>query len=213
MAPTLRQTCIDCGRNRSEVKFTHAARCRDCWNLYQRRWMYGELPPIESRVCAYCAETYTPIQRRPSAFCSRDCKTRAWNAESAAKRLAAKPQRHCQHCGTEIPQEKFVTAAFCNAKCSSAAHNVTRKLRRRGADPDLDLISRAAIAKRDGWRCGICGKKVRQDLEHPDPYCASIDHVVPLARGGDNSPANLQLAHLRCNLSKRADGVIQPRLI
>jgi 5-methylcytosine-specific restriction endonuclease McrA len=85
-------------------------------------------------------------------------------------------------------------------------------MRKRAGDPGLNLISRAEIAQRDGWRCGICSKKVRPDLEHPDPYCASIDHVLPLARGGDNSPANLQLAHLRCNLSKKADGIIQARL-
>ncbi len=36
----------------------------------------------------------------------------------------------------------------------------------------------------------------------PDLMTPSIDHVVPLSRGGSNHPSNLQLAHLLCNLSK-----------
>jgi 5-methylcytosine-specific restriction endonuclease McrA len=32
----------------------------------------------------------------------------------------------------------------------------------------------------------------------------SLDHIVPLSLGGSpDSPANLQLTHLRCNLAKR----------
>lgn len=38
---------------------------------------------------------------------------------------------------------------------------------------------------------------------HPDPLAASIDHIVPLAVGGTNDPANLQLSHFRCNWRKR----------
>lgn len=69
------------------------------------------------------------------------------------------------------------------------------------------LVNLAAIAKRDGYRCGICGGRVDMKLKHPDPGFASLDHVVPIADGGDDlDPANLQLAHLRCNLAKRNRG-------
>lgn len=43
-----------------------------------------------------------------------------------------------------------------------------------------------------------------KERRHPDPLCASIDHIVPLSQGGTNDLTNLQLAHLRCNLRKRA---------
>lgn len=69
------------------------------------------------------------------------------------------------------------------------------------------LINLAAIAKRDRYRCGICGERVDMTLKHPDPGFPSIDHIVPLAKGGsDIDPANLQLSHLRCNLAKRDRG-------
>lgn len=108
-------------------------------------------------------------------------------------------------------------AKFCSDVCNSAAHGITRKMAKRAGrsgranDP---LLERNYIAQRDGFRCGICGDKVNMALRHPDPLYGSIDHVVPLAHGGTNDLANLQLAHLRCNLAKRQFGdATQLRLI
>lgn len=66
-----------------------------------------------------------------------------------------------------------------------------------------ELLSVAAIARRDKWRCGLCGGRVSQHLKHPDLMASSMDHIIPLSQGGTNDLANLQLTHLRCNLSKR----------
>lgn len=58
------------------------------------------------------------------------------------------------------------------------------------------------IFERDGWRCGICGRKVNRDLAYPHPKSASIDHVEPLSLGGEHSRANTRLAHLDCNIQR-----------
>jgi 5-methylcytosine-specific restriction endonuclease McrA len=60
------------------------------------------------------------------------------------------------------------------------------------------------IYVRDGWLCGICGHAIDPDLRWPDPMSVSLDHVVALANGGDHSAANLQAAHLVCNIRKGA---------
>ncbi len=45
--------------------------------------------------------------------------------------------------------------------------------------------------------CGICGKVLKyEDM--------SIDHIVPLSKGGKHSYANTQPAHLKCNIKKGA---------
>jgi 5-methylcytosine-specific restriction endonuclease McrA len=113
-------------------------------------------------------------------------------------------------------------ASFCSEQCNSAAHQVTRKIAKRAARYRGDdvakrdnLVTREEIARRDNYRCQLCGGKVNMDLRHPNPLAPSIDHVIPLAHHGGNGDHNLQLAHLRCNLSKRARGkpaVMQPQL-
>ena len=51
--------------------------------------------------------------------------------------------------------------------------------------------------------CAICGRPVNFDKVFPDPWSPTLDHIVPISKGG--APAdleNLQLAHLQCNRKK-----------
>ena len=51
--------------------------------------------------------------------------------------------------------------------------------------------------------CGICGRPVDKARKYPDPLAPSVDHIVPIARGGHPSDIeNLQLAHWICNERK-----------
>lgn len=44
--------------------------------------------------------------------------------------------------------------------------------------------------------CAICEKEILTMKE------ASIDHIIPLSKGGVHGPNNMQLAHVECNLKK-----------
>lgn len=51
--------------------------------------------------------------------------------------------------------------------------------------------------------CGICGRPVDKSIPYPHPMSATIDHIVPIAKGGHPSDLeNLQLAHWICNRQK-----------
>ena len=51
--------------------------------------------------------------------------------------------------------------------------------------------------------CGICGQPVDKKIRPPHPLSPSIDHIIPLAKGGHPSDlSNLQLAHRWCNRQK-----------
>ena len=51
--------------------------------------------------------------------------------------------------------------------------------------------------------CGICGQPVDMRLKWPDPMSKTIDHIIPVAKGGHPSDiSNLQLAHFKCNRLK-----------
>ena len=49
----------------------------------------------------------------------------------------------------------------------------------------------------------ICGRPVNFDLKFPDPWSATLDHIIPISKGGSVVDIeNLQLAHLQCNRMK-----------
>ena len=51
--------------------------------------------------------------------------------------------------------------------------------------------------------CGICGRPVDFSLKFPDPMSATVDHIIPVNKGGHPSDLrNLQLAHFWCNRQK-----------
>ena len=51
--------------------------------------------------------------------------------------------------------------------------------------------------------CGICGRPVDFSLKYPHPLSPTIDHIIPVSKGGHPSDIdNLQLAHRCCNRQK-----------
>jgi len=57
-------------------------------------------------------------------------------------------------------------------------------------------------------KCAICGKKTEFDY-------GEVDHIKPLAKGGSNSPSNLQWLCTRCNKlkgSKRTNAQVRKLL-
>jgi 5-methylcytosine-specific restriction endonuclease McrA len=49
------------------------------------------------------------------------------------------------------------------------------------------------VFDRDGWVCHLCKEPVLRDD-------ASLDHVLPLARGGSHTYDNVATAHVHCNI-------------
>jgi 5-methylcytosine-specific restriction endonuclease McrA len=68
-----------------------------------------------------------------------------------------------------------------------------RRARKRSAF--IEDVHPLVVLERDDGVCGICGGDV-------DPEDFHVDHIIPLARGGEHRYANVQPAHPWCNLSK-----------
>lgn len=82
-----------------------------------------------------------------------------------------------------------------------------RRSRRRPAT--LRRRHLAVVAEHDAGVCQLCGTPVDLDIAVPDPWAATLDHIVARTRGGSDHPDNLQLAHKRCN-EQKADDLPQP---
>jgi 5-methylcytosine-specific restriction endonuclease McrA len=83
-------------------------------------------------------------------------------------------------------------------------HDHRRRVRLLGGF--VEKVDIAVLVERDGGYCGICHKRVK-------PAERSIDHVLPISKGGAHSYANIRLAHLHCNVKRGNRGVAQLRMV
>ena len=74
------------------------------------------------------------------------------------------------------------------------------RARKRGGE--VEKFTDREIFDRDHWVCGICEEDIDRSLSHPHPRSVSLDHIVPVAKGGGHTRANVRAAHLRCNQVK-----------
>ncbi|WP_185972902.1 HNH endonuclease [Aeromicrobium piscarium] len=65
-------------------------------------------------------------------------------------------------------------------------------------------VERDDILKGDGWRCYLCHIDTRIATSPFDPRSATVDHVVPISKGGQHVRENLRCCCLGCNSSKQA---------
>lgn len=68
-------------------------------------------------------------------------------------------------------------------------------------------VSRDEVLLRDGYICYLCGVDTGKVTNPFDPSSATVDHVIPLSRGGEHSMANVKCACLSCNSAKRDKAV------
>ena len=73
-----------------------------------------------------------------------------------------------------------------------------RAVRLRGGR--VEKIDPWFIYTRDGGRCHICHKRVAKKE-------MSLDHLIPVSKGGDHIAVNIRLAHLSCNIRRGAGRV------
>ena len=82
------------------------------------------------------------------------------------------------------------------------AKDAALRARRAGATV-IEVFDRGEVFVRDDWTCKLCSLPVDATASPFDPASPSVDHVVPLSRGGEHTLANVQCTHLGCNASKQ----------
>lgn len=172
------------------------------------------------KPCAMCGEP-TGVQNGPGRdrkFCSRSCSDRyrySVNPTSSYQPVTESPILipDCVDCGAAHVTRPHINRRRClpcheihlrHKKRSSGARYRARKRNAR-----TEVFANVDVYERDGWRCGLCGKRIDKRLVFPHPRSVSLDHIVPLSCGGEHSMANTQASHLDCN-NRKNNGVIEP---
>lgn len=139
-------------------------------------------------TCGYCETSFT-ARLRPDGSWAETC------SKSCAQRLRIKRGLHAWQLAP-----RYGTWTDGGDPHADWRSYMRRRALKAGAP--TEPYTRDEIAERDGYTCQLCGGQVDMELEWPDPGFPSIDHVIPLSRGGSDLKTNVQLAHLRCNIAK-----------
>lgn len=158
-----------------------------------------------ARPCPYCNGPMTPLRFKHCG--APECR-RQYNNERVREFM----RKHKAENGVSYvaryrtPEHYVQLAALPKIPERMAARKQEGCHRRRAQKLKLpaEKFRHEDVYERDGWICGLCTEPVDRELRYPDPMSPSLDHVVPLARGGHHVLENVQLAHLICNVKKQA---------
>lgn len=117
-------------------------------------------------------------------------------------------ERACRCCGVPYSMLNRIAAHFCSDDCASrqakaqkAAARIARKALQRARR--VEPVNPLRVFRRDGWRCYLCGCVTPEALRGTfEPNSPEIEHVIPLARGGEHSYMNVRCACRACNAIK-----------
>ena len=83
------------------------------------------------------------------------------------------------------------------------AGKLRRRARLRGVE--VEHVSPVEVFNRDGWTCQLCKEPTPQRLIGTrSPRRPTVDHIVPIAKGGAHIYQNVQCVCSQCNCRKSA---------
>lgn len=203
----------------------HAARgmCSSHYGMWHRE-KFGRNGLTYPHTCDMCGSEWESATRH-ARFCSSSCSGRHYSltmrrvsplpadhpvrALIEAARVAAREQRkmstrstfewrtarECPGCACMFTPLHTPNAVTCSRSCARRCAKRRRRAREVGARGSWTWSEFMRIAKKFDYQCAYCGEKP----DRLDP-----DHVVPLSRGGYDSPSNLLPTCAMCNSSKCA---------
>lgn len=180
-----------------------------------------------SGVCMYCgkyftAKRYTAVGK----YCSHQCQINDLHQQKLdklkqeqlvkEKRKQEKEQqklqaerlnqlahyKECAECGT-VFYAQHLAVKYCSDSCRKKHFNRYHDHRLDKCAVKDPSITLAKLYVKYNGVCQICGQKLPLDCDLNDDRHPSIDHIIPVSKGGNHTWDNVQLLCRKCNCKKR----------
>lgn len=207
-APNRPTACAECAGPIEQSELGRPRRfcsdeCKARQTNRRARRTIGPVAKPAERECAHCGRTFQP-KRSDSKYCYV-----AWCAQAAYRDRKAAGETglmvehavECGECGKAFTG-KHPRARWCSQICQ--IRHRARAATRRRVKVESEPYADREIFERDGWVCRLCGSAIDPDVDRRHAQGATVDHTVPLSRGGPDTRANVAAAHNVCNRRKSA---------
>lgn len=176
-SPKLRR-CPACKLSEGQTEFTlKGKRCRRCEREYHAEWYRKNKAREMARVTEWAKNNKDKVREYGRTSRLRNL---------ASRKAAGKKWRD--------ENKKKMAELKLNWRKSNPQKDAEYNHKRRCRGGNASSSDIKEVFDRDGHTCLNCGSRDR----------LSIDHIIPLSKGGLNDKDNLQCLCLTCNLSKGA---------
>jgi 5-methylcytosine-specific restriction endonuclease McrA len=120
----------------------------------------------------------------------------------------------CQGCQAQVIRRSRISNALCStclrrkqrqSDSYKASKRIAKAKRRVREGVRAERIDPIKVFQRDGWLCHMCGIHTPSSLRGTyQPNAPELDHVVPLALGGEHTWINVKCSCRKCNGEKGA---------
>lgn len=228
MKKRLQKTCVVCGKIHSKY---YSCCSRECGFELQRQ--SRRVPESIKRIKKSITKLERKILSFEKRFVSpcvdcgvtcdgnrcNHCRIRKSKSDriSRAKCTNQDGTKTCKACGNLFRVDyEHLARKFCSENCRNKnkkrIDKIYRKIRKRKRRVKIravatDSVSDDQIFSRDKWKCVYCKSRVHKcdGINFGDYKMATIDHVIPLSKGGDDTESNKACACFECNCIKKVD--------
>lgn len=183
-----------------------------CSPLCKGRGTYATKTRITCTRCAAPTGWTVGARKDPSKAICRPCRS----AVAVSPGRPGLPRRDtaadpfdvwtCGRCGIRCRRRarKGTRPRYCGQQCQVNAAAARREARERGAF--VEEVSPADVFAADGYRCHLCDEMTDPTAVVPALRAPTVDHLIPLAKGGTHERANCRTACFSCNCAKQDRG-------
>lgn len=201
--------CEVCGKHFTLTRNTGWRFCsKDCyfeWKHRRRERLAAEkIHPVFYITCDVCGELFETRnlkQKRCSADCQKEY-SRRYSRDIYVGSLIPRDCT-CKRCGEHFEKTYKTRREFCSDSCAKAyAKYMDRKGYKKKYKNYNPVATYKVVYERDKGLCKLCGLPVIRDKFADDYWSGTVDHIIPVSKGGSGSMENCQLAHRICNSLK-----------
>lgn len=159
--------------------------------------------------CVTCQEVFA-TQSATQRYCSDECYEKA-SKQRKIEHWLSQPERECRQCGSKFQPQYKKLKNYCSTNCKEEYNRQARRsneshyARARKFGVAREKIVPTKVFKRDNYTCQCCGIKTDKSLVKENSNLdnePTLDHIIPMSKGGPHTYGNVQTMCRKCNTMK-----------
>jgi 5-methylcytosine-specific restriction endonuclease McrA len=169
--------------------------------------------PKQQFTCGFCSLVFT--SSRKQRFCTTECRLKVTRIEQSLRKslerrkrvdsngFVTKPCKWCKEPRTYEYQQGGHNAFHpeCTIEAQRARYRI-KTVKRQGLVNKPSRLAADEVDRIYGNDCAVCLEPIDLNLLRTSKMGLTVDHWIPLSKGGSDDMSNLRPAHWICNRRK-----------